>query len=276
MLKRKYRHPVTIRHKVVVRRAKAAAVALAALGLAIFAAAQAPRAFAYARSRVGAPQWAKWKLARMDFSSVPRDHAQGVERELALRHGAELTARDAARLEKSLADKFPALRNVRVSRNWISKELAVSAERRVPVARLCFTGGATAFVDENGEVYAAEPAGGDASVLDINVADGAAGDKFEPETVAAFRALRDSLRSFPCKPETVSLEGRNLLSLRLEDGSLVDWGGLEHTAEKAARLAQVYSRMRERARGPYRVNMRYFDDGRILLSGMGAAAAQPR
>lgn len=52
---------------------------------------------------------------------------------------------------------------------------------------------------------------------------------------------------------------------RLSDGTRVLWGGLRFTREKAERLRQALDDARARQSGDFLADLRYFEDGRILL-----------
>jgi hypothetical protein len=51
----------------------------------------------------------------------------------------------------------------------------------------------------------------------------------------------------------------------LSDGTKVLWGGLQFTREKAERLRQALDDARAKQEGGFTADLRYFEDGRILL-----------
>ena len=266
------RHRIAVRHKVLVRRAKFAVLGLAVLAFIAFGSIYAAKACSYARRSVTLPAWTKWRMVSVNCSGVPRDHLSQVSRIITIKPGTEVTADNTLALQRTITSRFPALRDVEINRSWISGELMVKAQRRQPLASVTMPGCPDSYVDEQGELYSVEPSSAGFTMVLLNAPNGLLSARLRPETVAMLRVLRDSLGDFPSRPESIAIDrGETALSLKLSDGSLVDWGGLTFTAEKIARLSQVYEKSRLRVAGPYRINMRYFDDGRILLNGIETA-----
>ncbi|MFA5161320.1 MAG: cell division protein FtsQ/DivIB [Elusimicrobiales bacterium] len=260
---RKYKvtaRPQTVRRRTA--RIRMAAVAAVAAVFCFFAARKAADA---AGRAVNSVEWAKWRLAAVDAGGVPEDSRQAVLKLAALPQGSEVTSSDARGLEGKIASVFPELRGVSVRRGWASRTLSVSAGRRQPCARVLL-GASTAYMDERGEIYGAEPSP-PPELLAVALPAGSRARVFRPETAAMLKSISAFESELPAKPVLVAADrGETSFRLRLADGAVVEWGGSAHTAEKIARLAQVYGKARERFAGPYKINMKYFEDGRILLS----------
>jgi cell division septal protein FtsQ len=252
---------------VLVRRAKIAVLGLAALLFVAFGSIYAAKACSYARHAITLPSWAKWRLTTVNCAGVPKDHLAQVSRIITIKPGTEVTSAQTLALSKTIAMRFPALSDVQVRRNWISKQLMVSARRRSPLAYVVMPGCPDSYVDETGELYSVEPSSSSMNLVALNAPNGLVSARLRQDTVSALRVLRDSVGDFPSRPETIAVDrGETALSLKLADGTLIDWGAMNFTAEKIARLSQVYNSSRARMPGPYRINMRYFEDGRILLN----------
>jgi len=263
MISRRRNYKVSVRLKVKRRRMKWGAAFLffaAILGAAVWAAPKAARSAANLRP----PEWARWRYNFISVSGAPAEIFSGLEKTLGIKSGQELSGRDMAGLEKKILAAFPAIREAKAVRRWPGGELVLRITMRNPVAALTCAA-QTRLVDENGELYSAEAS---TSALVRVEAESLPKKTVGSETAAVIKEL--SGLSEALRPSQVYL-GKKSMALALSDGSRVDWGGTDFTSEKIARLSSVLGKAPSFFAGPYRVDLRYFEDGRILLSKLNAA-----
>jgi len=194
-------------------------------------------------------------VASVDASGVPETVRAAVAGEIRPWVGRPLGPREALRRERFLGERFPYLSGLRVSRSWWRRAVSVSAALRRPVARL--EGGV--WLDPDGTVFEAP-----GRVL---------GD------------LQDLPRvEGPCAPERLRALGPFLADVRgrlalariaagpdegwtfeAPGGPRVVWGGLDGTSGKLDRLDQVLEDARRRFAGVESVDLRFYEDGRVLV-----------
>ncbi|HOW89188.1 MAG TPA: cell division protein FtsQ/DivIB, partial [Elusimicrobiales bacterium] len=86
-----------------------------------------------------------------------------------------------------------------------------------------------------------------------------------------FSPLSSGLLSRPVKLEYPSPGSGRESTCRLElaNGASVLWGDFEFTEAKVSRLNEVLADASGRVKGPLRVDMRYFGDGKVFVSKAG-------
>ncbi|MFA6317669.1 MAG: cell division protein FtsQ/DivIB [Elusimicrobiota bacterium] len=163
----------------------------------------------------------------------------------------------------ALRSRYPVLRSVRVTRDWLARRLRFKVALREPLALASRDGRPRGFIAADGEVFTA-PAGlfpGPLPEAELGGADAA-------ERRRLARALAE-LRGATSLPSGLSriawaprLDG---WEVRLEDGTLILWGDLRWTIQKADRLRQVLGDARAADAGALTADLRYFEDGKIYV-----------
>jgi hypothetical protein len=170
----------------------------------------------------------------------------------------------------ALKARFACVSDVTVSRGWGDAASTLTPVLRRAVAPALVGGHAGGALGEDGTVFAApdgvyalsgpfvDPAGADANSLrdfarawpTLN----AAGALPSPLSAAQYKGPVDGWQ------------------LRLEDGTIVQWGPLTWTQEKIARLKEALADARSREPGAFAADLRFFDDGKVLLKPLTASA----
>lgn len=263
MLKRR-KYKVAVRHKVQARRTKHFAVLLLSGALTVLAVVQLPSLYKR-MSSLRAPQWAVWRLRETRISGGDEVLRSRIQSAFSLSAGRELSGRHIRRMQNELPKLFSNIRKADVSRSLFGGVLTVKLEKRVPVARA--TGFASPqLVDETGEIYEARPGEG-TELLPVAFPEGFYGESVGTEIARLLGAVSAYGADFPSRPSVVRYDNRSdTVTVELADGSVLEWGTREYTAEKIARLAQLFPKAQSKISGPYAVNMRYFERGRIIIS----------
>ena len=177
---------------------------------------------------------------------------------------------DFSRRLAELPERFAALRVVRVRRDWLHHSARVEVRLRTALGRAALPGRAAGFVDEDGSLFAA-PQGlyPEASVV---FELGAAAPEQRREMVSALGVISRS-SALPAPLKLVRYAGGGGWELALNDGSRILWGDLRWTAEKLDRLGQALSDARRGFPGACVADLRYFEDGRLLIKPLGSRAA---
>lgn len=256
---RRLRHRVVLRPKQRSRRNRiaVAVVAVAALSWgAFFTVRQLSR-------EIGSPQaYIKSvllpSLVAVELTGGPQSVREEAAEFLAERRGATAAAQAAA-----LREEFPCLKSVTIRRSWLRRTVRLELALRAAVARAA--GKRSAYLSDDGVVFEApEDLYGVTSPV---VEPGAAG----PKELEAAAALVLAARAPGAAPSplaslrwTSAAEG---WEARLEDGTVVLWGEARWTSDKLARLREVVAdaRARNEPTAPFVADLRYFEDGKVLL-----------
>lgn len=250
--RRRYR--VVTRPQTRVRRVRAAAVVLALGGLCL-AAVAVVRHLAVALPRMELAQ----TLTRPGDAFIEAPEPLRVPaQELADKTGGSAAARAAA-----IRDAFDCVAEADIRRSWIEKRSTIVLKLRSPIAHAMRRGKAAGFFGDDGSVFTA-PEG--LFVLTGPSVDVADAPRAELETlarewgkIAAPGALPAPLARF------VHRSREDGWAAQLEDGTEVVWGRLEFTSEKLSRLAEALADARRREDGLYSADLRWFEDGKVLL-----------
>jgi hypothetical protein len=168
-----------------------------------------------------------------------------------------------------LAEAYPFIKTVKADRQWLAKRLRFRVELRRAVARAgrqCLADDGVVF-DGPESLYP-----GPYPSLELAQA--------PKESLSALAGLVAELGARLSRARFDP--SRQAWELELSDGTRVSWGTLEWTKEKLARLSQVLedSRQREPGAAGFAVDLRYFEDGKVLVKNMAGrpvpALAGPR
>lgn len=170
------------------------------------------------------------------------------------------TAGDKAEAVKS---KFPAVSDVRVRRNWTEKTATLTLVVRRAVASATRRGKPAGFLGDDGTVFTA-PEG--AFMLSGPSVEVSGASPAELAALAREWPILTASGSFPAE-----LTGMTYASLEngweatLADGTKVLWGRLEWTREKLSRLSEAVADARSKEPGAFSADLRWFEDGKVLL-----------
>ena len=250
------RHCVVLRPKVRSRRLRLASAAAAVAVLGFLAAAT------LRHLRADLPRWEQVKGSLMP--RVESVDVAGVPELLRERILAYVQSKGAAAVDSGeLLGKFECLRSAKARRDFRRASLRFDCELRAAVGRVEPRGGRAGYLGESGEVFTA-PDGLYVAALPALDLNGAA--------PAELKALADSLKAFAAAPDSPGALARMRFvspeegwQASFTDGTTALWGRLEWTPEKLSRLKQVLQDARGRSDGPFTADLRYFEDGKVLL-----------
>lgn len=169
----------------------------------------------------------------------------------------------AAARAQAIKDEFACVKDAAIRRSWTEKRATITLTLRAPVAPATRKGKAYGYLGEDGLVFTA-PEGvyqlsgavvevGEAPVAELKAAAEQWGRLAQPGALPA--ALeRLAWRS-----------GEDGWALELADGTTLQWGRLEWTSEKLSRLAEALADAKRREDVPYSADLRWFEDGKVLL-----------
>lgn len=168
------------------------------------------------------------------------------------------------RAAKRLLQDFPCLQSARFERDWRARRLRFYVELRRPLARATRDDQPWGWLSDTGVLFTA-PAGVYPDSDWIQVELGRGGDS-AAEPLSRF--LQEALRGDALPARLVRAEFRSPeegWELTLADKTKVLWGDLDWTPQKFSRLKEVLADARTRGRGGWAADLRYFEEGKILM-----------
>ncbi|MBI3549480.1 MAG: cell division protein FtsQ [Elusimicrobia bacterium] len=170
-----------------------------------------------------------------------------------------------------LRTSFPCLREISAQRNWFSKRLTFTVAIHKAVARLA--GRSNAWLSETGEAFDAPPGLFDEARTWPTVEVGASPSEVR-RALGPVLYVMSKDGALPARLARMSWKGDDGWVARLEDGLELEWGDLQWTDQKLARLREVLSDASKKLGAGFSVDLRYFEEGKILVR-PGPAKARP-
>lgn len=170
---------------------------------------------------------------------------------------------------EALKRRFPSLADVRVRRNWTEKTATLTLVVRRAVASATRRGKPAGFLADDGTVFTAPEGAFMLTGPSVEVAGASAG---ELAALARDWPILAASGSFPAELTGMAYASpENGWEATLADGTKVLWGRLEWTSEKLSRLSEAVADARSKEPGAFSADLRWFEDGKVLLK---PAAAQ--
>jgi len=243
-----------------------AAVAVALLGAVAVAAARHALAVRGARAASSAPAG----RVVVEAAEPLRGLAQAV---------ADAAPGTAAEKAAALKASLPCVADVSVRRAWGESSSTLIPVLRRAVAPALLRGKPAGALGDDGEVFAVP---GGVYALAGPAVEAAGADADSLRALAREWPSLAAPGAFPSPLSSMAFLSRDEgWQARLEDGTLVIWGRLAWTSEKLTRLKEALADARARAREPgvFSADLRFFEDGKVLLRPLvssGAAAGALR
>lgn len=235
-------------------------------------------AVAAARHAVSELASARWSLPLAASAAPDAAVVDGVAEPFRSLAQAEADAAGGSAGEKAAAlkKKFPCVADVGVRRAWGEKSSTLTPLLRRAVAPALRRGRPAGFLGEDGAVFAAPEGVYQFSGPSVDVADA---DASELQALAREWPALSAADAFPAPLSSMAyVSGANAdayWEARLTDGTTVAWGRLDWTKEKLARLREALADARAKAPGTFTADMRWFEDGKVLLKPLGPRPAGP-
>jgi hypothetical protein len=164
---------------------------------------------------------------------------------------------------EAIRARFPSVAEIRVRRPWTEKVATLTLVVRKPVAPALRRGKPAGFLAADGVVFDAPEgafmlSGPPVDVSGATAAELSALAREYPELSAA-GALPAPLTGLAFRSAEEGWEAS------LADGTKVLWGRLEWTREKLSRLSEAVADARSKEPGAFSADLRWFEDGKVLL-----------
>lgn len=228
----------------------------------------------------------KLYVKKIIVKNLPLEIQEEILSIISLKPQTSLMSVDAKQLENKISRKMPQLKNVGIDISRIFGKITISAVLRIPAAVL-LTDSDMKLIDDTGHIYIDSRS----RVLSeqclnltglkkadcikpnfeklppVYIKDKLNSEKLPLEIVKSIKDIKKLESGFPHKPLLFDYRcATNSLSIILKDGSVINWGGFKFTKEKIVRLNQGFKQMDLSHKGPYNVELEFFQDGRILFS----------
>jgi cell division septal protein FtsQ len=170
---------------------------------------------------------------------------------------------------EALKAKFPSVADVSVRRNWTERTATLTLVVRRAVASATRRGKPAGYLADDGTVFTA-PEG--AFMLTGPSVEVSGASSAELSALAREWPILAASGSFPAELTGMAYSSpENGWEATLADGTKVLWGRLEWTREKLSRLSEAVADARSKEPGAFSADLRWFEDGKVLLK---PAAAQ--
>ncbi|MDD5303725.1 MAG: cell division protein FtsQ/DivIB [Elusimicrobia bacterium] len=164
---------------------------------------------------------------------------------------------------EALKAKFPSIADIRVRRNWTEKTATLTLVVRRAVASATRRGKPSGFLGDDGAVFEA-PEG--AFMLTGPTVEVAGASAAELSALAREWPILSAGGAFPAQLTGMAYSTpENGWEASLADGTKVLWGRLDWTREKLSRLSEAVADARAKAPGAFSADLRWFEDGKVLL-----------
>ncbi len=178
--------------------------------------------------------------------------------------GKELSVRDTIFLRDSILTKYPMLKSVSVKRKLLKGTLAITVERRVPVAKFVLPDQSLKYIDRDSVIYLEDAPNSLQWVPSIEL-EGKIPDRLSPELVDLIENTLKLRRELEFKTLKMDLT-HNTIKMFTPDNCEIDFGKIEHLKQKATRAAQIMAFSRGKYELPFVLDFRFFEDGKIFLT----------
>lgn len=164
---------------------------------------------------------------------------------------------------EALKSRFPSIAEVDVRRNWTEKTATLTLVVRRAVASATRRGKPSGFLADDGTLFSAPEGAFMLSGPSVEVAGASAG---ELSALAREWPTLSAAGSFPAALSAMAYSSpENGWEAILADGTVVQWGRLEWTREKLSRLSEAVADARSKEPGAFSADLRWFEDGKVLL-----------
>lgn len=204
-----------------------------------------------------------WHVKTLVVSGVTGRLEQAVRGACAKYQNQPFTASQAAGLKKHLLKQYPMITDVAVRRGLLSGKLTVSVRQRVPLAKFIRTDGATQYIDADSTVYSdPHPPVSQVPLVEL---DGTVTEKLTPEFVELVQSTLKLNKELNFTRLRLNLAD-DTVRMYLQDGTELDFGSAQRLKEKALRGAQILTIARKKYTGPFILDFRFFENGKVFLT----------
>jgi hypothetical protein len=207
-------------------------------------------------------------VVTVDAAGVPEPARADVERAMQPWVARSVGFFDVGRLERQLRERFGYLEGLRLERSFASREVKAEARLKAPVARVV-SSGAVRWLGADGVVFDAPP----------GLFSGPLPELRAPKEAVDLKPLVSLLAELGPKLKVQRIEyagPEEGWTFWDADGLKLRWGDLTRGAEKLQRLAQVLDDAKGRYKDVASADLRFFEDGRVLIEPRGAVGRTGR
>lgn len=209
-----------------------------------------------------------FRVEAVEFEGVPEGLSKQLESAIGFVPGEAWSPVEAQRQSERLVEKFGWIEQAAPVRSWTGRRVRFLVVPRAAVASVTGqrrAGAGPVWLGEDGKVFSAPVgmvSGAALPRVDLN---GWPDGSDLSEAAGLVRAVA-ARGGFPSEPTAYSYDARERgWRLELADGTRILWGGTDWTAEKLARLGEVFADALPRLGPGFTADLRYFEDGRILV-----------
>ncbi len=173
-----------------------------------------------------------------------------------------VSRQDAATLRNHISKTYPMLSRVAVQRGLFSGKLTVTARHRTPLAKFVRRDGVMQYIDADSTVYTdPHPSLSQVPLVEL---DGPVTDKLSTEFIELVQSTLKLNKELNFTRLRLNLTD-DTVQMYLPDNTELNFGSVHHLKDKALRGAQVLTLARKKYKGPFVLDFRFFENGKIFL-----------
>ncbi len=202
-----------------------------------------------------------WQVKNTAVTGIGGALQKEVEAYVQTFQGRQFAAKDAYNLRMELTQKYPMLKEIAVTRKMLGGTLKIAAKMREPVAQFKLPDASVKYVDKDSTVYTDVQVHAVPSVELI----GEVPEKLRPDFIELVQSTLRLDKQLDFQTLRMNLT-ENTVMMVLPDQTVLDFGPAQQLKQKAQRAVQVLGFAREHYKGPYQLNFRFFDEGKVFLT----------
>lgn len=209
-------------------------------------------------------QISNWHVKSVVVDGVTGKFSKDLYTLAAAFEGEPFSVKDAVALRGEIIKKYPMLKDVSVKRGLLNGKLKVFAEHRTPLAKFVLPDKSVKYIDPDSTIYA-DPNPDLLRPVPFVELEGTVPEKLGKEFVDLVESTLKLGKELNFAFLRMNLT-KNTVKMYMPDGSEIDFGQAVNLKKKAARAAQVIAYSRGRLPKPYRLNFKFFEDGKVFLT----------
>ncbi len=159
-----------------------------------------------------------------------------------------------------LSARYPFVTGLKIERSSVTGSLSVSGVLERPVAKI--KDSADLYMLESGKLARNQAQQGE--FLSVACRSDCS---FGADFASFIMKLKETADKKGFDLEGVSYEGKNSSPVVfLQDSNEINWGDYRFTEEKFDRIRSVFEDLKGKSEGPFRIDLRFFDSGKIVVS----------
>lgn len=176
----------------------------------------------------------------------------------------QFSVKDAYNFRSELVKKYPMLSAISVKRELLSGTLKIHARLREPVAQFRLSDGTVKYVDKDSTIYDDPYVVLDKEIPSVELI-GKIPEKLRSDFVDLVQSTLQLDKQLKFDTLRMNLADNTVMMI-LPDKTVLEFAQANQLKQKAKRASQILSFARAHYAGPYQLDFRFFDEGKVFLT----------